>query len=77
MSWQKVTELPTPFDRYKVSVEGLPRPDGTWAGRVVFAAGAERRITGQETTQPNRDAVEYWATGLEKVYLEGALKRAK
>ena len=29
-----------------------------------------------ETTQPNRAALEYWAGGLEPVYLEGALERA-
>ena len=31
--------------------------------------------TGQETTQPNRDDLAYWATGVEDVYLEGALRR--
>ena len=30
----------------------------------------------RETTQPNRQDVEYWATGLTPVYLEGALRRA-
>jgi hypothetical protein len=32
--------------------------------------------TEQETSQPDRKAVEYWAGGLEPVYLEGALARA-
>ena len=32
--------------------------------------------TGRETTQPNRDAVANWASGLEPVYLEGAFARA-
>lgn len=32
--------------------------------------------TGQETSQPNRSALEYWATGLETIYLDGAFKRA-
>jgi hypothetical protein len=32
--------------------------------------------TGRETTQPNRDAVAYWASGLEPVYFEGAFVRA-
>lgn len=30
----------------------------------------------RETTQPNRKNLEYWAQGLTKVYLEGALNRA-
>jgi len=32
--------------------------------------------SGRETTQPSRDDVMYWATGLTRVYLEGALSRA-
>ena len=32
---------------------------------------------GEETSQPNKDAVVYWASGLEPVYLEGALQRAR
>ena len=79
--WETVAELPTPFAAggvsYKVSVEGSgPRSDGTWAGRLVFRAGTRRRITRQETSQPNREALQYWATGLEKIYLEGAHSRS-
>jgi hypothetical protein len=33
--------------------------------------------TEQETSQPNRVAVEYWASGLEPIYLEGAFARAQ
>ena len=33
--------------------------------------------TDQETSQPNRSALEYWADGLEPIYLEGALARAQ
>jgi hypothetical protein len=45
--------------------------------RVVFVDGKTSKRTGQETSQPDRKALEYWATGLEAVYLEGALARAK
>ena len=76
-AWQKVADIPTPFKKYKVSVEGLERVDGTWAGRLIFDDGNDRRVTGQETSQPNRRAVEYWASGLEPIFLDGALKRAK
>ncbi len=33
--------------------------------------------TDRETSQPNRKALEYWADGLEPIYLEGALARAQ
>src|SRR5205814_6429032 len=33
--------------------------------------------TDRETTQPNRAAIAYWASGLEPVYLEGAFDRAR
>jgi len=33
--------------------------------------------TEQETSQPNRIAIEYWASGLEPIYLEGAFARAQ
>ena len=81
MSWKPVTTLDTPWTmngrQYRVMIEGEERKDGTWAGRVVFADGRKTRRTSQETSQPDRKALEYWATGLEPVYLEGAFGRAK
>jgi hypothetical protein len=58
---------------------GSEMPDGLWQGWVEFLPagdGAPLR-SGRETTQPNRNDVEYWATGLTYVYLEGALERAR
>ncbi|HEY2378404.1 MAG TPA: hypothetical protein VGH98_20665 [Gemmatimonadaceae bacterium] len=55
------------------------RGDGTWSGWIEFVPAGGRGIvlsTEQETSQPDRKAVEYWAGGLEPVYLEGALERA-
>lgn len=79
--WQAVTTLDTPVildgREWKMLIEGQERNDGTWAGRLVFVDGATSRTTGQETSQPNREALEYWATGLEPVYLDGALSRAR
>jgi hypothetical protein len=52
--------------------------DGRWEGWIEFTnadTGAVVR-SGRETTQPSRDDVMYWATGLTRVYLEGALDRA-
>jgi hypothetical protein len=49
-----------------------------WIGWLEFTGrGGKRLRTEEETSQPDKKAVEYWATGLEPVYLEGALKRAK
>jgi len=52
---------------------------GLWEGWLEFLPrdeGPETIETGRETTQPNRTNLEYWAQGLTKVYLEGALARA-
>lgn len=51
-----------------------------WIGWLEFrpATGKGQTLrTGEETSQPDKGAVEYWATGLEPVYLEGALQRAR
>ena len=65
---------------YAVWVCGAERPDATWEGWLEFHPTESRQPilrTDQETSQPNRGALEYWADGLEPVYLEGALARAK
>jgi hypothetical protein len=48
-----------------------------WEAWIEFVAedGSDVRRTPRETTQPNRPALEYWATGLSGTYLEGALAR--
>ncbi len=75
---QIVHEHPHRFGDYRVFVLGTERGDGTWSGWIEFVptGGGGRLRTGQETSQPNRAALAYWASGLEDVYLEGALKRA-
>ena len=66
-------------DRYSVLVYGERRSDGTWEGHVEFRPenGLSSMRTGRETTQPDRKALAYWASGLEPIYLEGALERAQ
>jgi hypothetical protein len=51
---------------------------GMWQGwrEVVPLDSGEPVRSGRETTQPNRQDTEYWATGLTPIYLEGALDRA-
>ena len=61
---------------YKAKACGRQQ-DHLWEGWIEF----ERQDTGdvlrtaRETTQPNLQDLEYWATGLTSVYLEGALVR--
>lgn len=50
-----------------------------WEGWLEFSPVGGRGIVRRspvETTQPNREALAYWASGVEPVYLEGALERA-
>ena len=65
---------------YEVCVYGAGREDGTWEGWLEFrpvAGLAPARRTGRETSQPNREALAYWASGLEPIYIEGAFARAR
>lgn len=63
---------------YYAQACGAPNADGLWEGWVEFVArdGSAPLRTPRETTQPNRRDIEYWATGLTEVYLQGALDRA-
>ena len=66
------------FDGVAYTAQVAARPDGhLWEGWIEFIAddGSDVRRTPRETTQPDRDAVVYWATGLSGTYLEGAFAR--
>jgi hypothetical protein len=66
--------------RYFAQASGRKREDGLWEGWLEFVPVGEigkALASGRETTQPNRKDLDYWAQGLSKVYLEGALARAK
>jgi hypothetical protein len=74
------TKLIVDDTTYIVRICGEERSDGTWEGWLEFHSADATKPTllaEQETSQPNRTALEYWADGLEPVYLEGALARAK
>lgn len=65
---------------YFAQAVGRGREDGLWEGWLEFSGMSESTPSfrsGRETTQPNRTDLEYWAQGLSKVYLQGALARAK
>jgi len=49
-----------------------------WEGWIEFIAVDDEHVlrTSRETTQPNRVDALYWASGLTRTYLEGALDRA-
>lgn len=63
---------------YRVYAHGEQNELGSWYGWLVFEPvnGGPTLRTDRETTQPERDDLEYWASGLEPIYLEGALGRA-
>lgn len=66
--------------KYVVHICGQERVDGTWEGWLEFhPTDASHPIlsTEEETSQPNLMALEYWADGLEPIYLDGALARAQ
>jgi hypothetical protein len=52
--------------------------DGRWEGWLEFSDLDTGEVirSARETTQPSRADTMYWATGLTRVYLEGALARA-
>jgi hypothetical protein len=57
---------------------GAERADGTWTGWLEFREVGGTRVlrTNRETTQPNRETLAYWASGLQPSYFEGAFRRA-
>jgi hypothetical protein len=65
---------------YVARIYAEERSDHTWGGWLEFHPTDRRRSalrTMQETSQPNRVTIEYWASGLEPIYLEGAFARAQ
>lgn len=85
-----MTELIVKFDepisdprgaKYFAQAMGTQREDGRWEGWLEFIGVNESAssicASGRETTQPNRADLEYWAQGLSRVYLQGALARAE
>jgi hypothetical protein len=79
----RIREYPTTVidndNTYVVWICAEERVDGTWEGWLEFHPTDSTQPTlrtDQETSQPNRSAIEYWADGLEPIYVEGALARA-
>jgi len=67
-------------EEYSIEARGKLTPGGLWEGWLEFYpldGDSPVLRTDRETTQPNRQALEYWATGLEPLYFEGAFARAQ
>ncbi len=64
---------------YRARACGRVAEDGRCEGWIEFdsVSGGPTLRTERETTQPNWQDLEYWATGLSAVYLQGALQRAR
>jgi len=65
---------------YEARAIGRLADDGMWEGWIEFVpvdGSSEVLVTGVESTQPEREHLVYWATGLTPVFLEGALHRAR
>jgi hypothetical protein len=62
----------------RAQVHGEQRSDGLWDGWLAFF-GAQGDVwrTGRETSQSSSSALRYWAGGLTRTYLDGALRRAE
>jgi len=63
---------------YTAQAVGAETPLGHWQAWIEFIPldGGLPAASPRETTQPNRAAAVYWASGLTAIYLEGALARA-
>jgi hypothetical protein len=64
---------------YRVRAEGERHADGLWHGWLVYESLRDGKAlrTERETTQGKWEDLEYWASGLEDIYLDGALARAR
>ncbi len=63
---------------WKARARGRPLQANLWEGWIEFERtdGSASIRSPRETTQPNREHLVYWATGLEPLFLEGSLQRA-
>ena len=75
------TPIKTPDGlRFAARTYGEERPGGTWVGWIEFTpvdGEGPTLVTDRETTQPNKLTLDYWASGLEPIYFEGAFERAR
>jgi hypothetical protein len=65
-------------ERYVAQAYMAKQPGGLWEAWLAFFSLRTGAVltTDRETTQSTRQHVLYWATGLGRTYLQGALERA-
>ena len=65
-------------ERYVARVYMARQPGGLWEAWLVFFSlrSGSTLATDRETTQSTREHILYWASGLGRTYLQGALERA-
>lgn len=65
---------------YHAKAVGRLADDRMWEGWIEFVpidGSTEVLVSGVESRQPAREHLQYWATGLTPIFLEGALQRAR
>jgi hypothetical protein len=64
---------------FVAQIWGREMSDGRWEAWIVFVpiARGQMRRTERDTTQATRAALEYWASGVTSIYLQGALGRSR
>ena len=70
----------TDGSRWKPRACGRRGEGHMWEGWIEFVplgTGSRPLRSRRESTQPSRESLIYWATGLTPVYLKGALERAR
>ena len=64
---------------FVAQIWGRQMGDGRWEAWIVFTpiTHGQTRRTERETIQATRAGVEYWASGVTSIYLQGALHRSR
>jgi hypothetical protein len=64
---------------YVAQVWASELSDGRWEAWILFVpvTSGQARRTERDTTQANRASVEYWASSVTSIYLQGALARSR
>ena len=64
---------------FVAQIWGRETSGGRWEAWIVFVpiTRGQMRRTERDTVQATRAAVEYWASGVTSIYLQGALNRSR